>query len=450
MTPRSASSRIDRKCSLIPRRWVGDASRRRSRPRSVRTASAPRASARQALRSTSSSSTSRSIRRVTPLLLKITRSASGPIRIRRPGARARVSSVSYSAIDRSCSTRSSSSRRRDTRACASRKARHGDRRGSRAVRGRSTGSEMAILAMLHPRAAIAGRLGHRQLSGSNRKKVVCDQASRRSAKRAATRSPNGRPTSSTQSRPSTSSGADAGPSPPAAEPPGRAPGSGDERQGAALEPGAGHVAGHRPRVALDARTAKPPRQYPSRDDGRCPAVRCPEHVRPVARRPGQAARRRLRGGLRRSGPRLPPPGRPGGRSPRARCLRGDTGRPRCARPPAWRPSSTARTSSTPSIRCWSPIAARSRSDRASQTAPPNRMPSRPGPGPPGSRPPAGSRRPGTVEGGDTFWLRPDLFCIGRTLRTNDGGRPAARRRWSAVTSGSSTCRTGRDRPSSST
>ncbi|HEX5147779.1 MAG TPA: arginine deiminase family protein [Candidatus Limnocylindrales bacterium] len=29
--------------------------------------------------------------------------------------------------------------------------------------------------------------------------------------------------------------------------------------------------------------------------------------------------------------------------------------------------------------------------------------------------------PGTVEGGDTFWLRPDLFCIGRTLRTNDHG-----------------------------
>ncbi len=29
--------------------------------------------------------------------------------------------------------------------------------------------------------------------------------------------------------------------------------------------------------------------------------------------------------------------------------------------------------------------------------------------------------PGTVEGGDTFWLRPDLFCIGRTLRTNDAG-----------------------------
>jgi len=29
--------------------------------------------------------------------------------------------------------------------------------------------------------------------------------------------------------------------------------------------------------------------------------------------------------------------------------------------------------------------------------------------------------PGTIEGGDTFWLRPDLFCIGRTLRTNTGG-----------------------------
>ena len=29
--------------------------------------------------------------------------------------------------------------------------------------------------------------------------------------------------------------------------------------------------------------------------------------------------------------------------------------------------------------------------------------------------------PGTVEGGDTLWLRPDLFCIGRTLRTNAEG-----------------------------
>jgi dimethylargininase len=29
--------------------------------------------------------------------------------------------------------------------------------------------------------------------------------------------------------------------------------------------------------------------------------------------------------------------------------------------------------------------------------------------------------PGTVEGGDTLWLRPDLFCVGRTMRTNATG-----------------------------
>lgn len=29
--------------------------------------------------------------------------------------------------------------------------------------------------------------------------------------------------------------------------------------------------------------------------------------------------------------------------------------------------------------------------------------------------------PGTAEGGDAFWLRPDLLCIGRSLRTNDAG-----------------------------
>jgi N-dimethylarginine dimethylaminohydrolase len=29
--------------------------------------------------------------------------------------------------------------------------------------------------------------------------------------------------------------------------------------------------------------------------------------------------------------------------------------------------------------------------------------------------------PGTLEGGDTFWLRPDLLVVGRTLRTNDAG-----------------------------
>ncbi len=29
--------------------------------------------------------------------------------------------------------------------------------------------------------------------------------------------------------------------------------------------------------------------------------------------------------------------------------------------------------------------------------------------------------PGSVDGGDTFWLRPDVFCIGRSLRTNRAG-----------------------------
>lgn len=29
--------------------------------------------------------------------------------------------------------------------------------------------------------------------------------------------------------------------------------------------------------------------------------------------------------------------------------------------------------------------------------------------------------PGTVDGGDTFWLRPGLLCLGRSLRTNDAG-----------------------------
>jgi dimethylargininase len=32
--------------------------------------------------------------------------------------------------------------------------------------------------------------------------------------------------------------------------------------------------------------------------------------------------------------------------------------------------------------------------------------------------------PGTVDGGDTFWLRPDLLCIGRSLRTNRAGAAA--------------------------
>lgn len=29
--------------------------------------------------------------------------------------------------------------------------------------------------------------------------------------------------------------------------------------------------------------------------------------------------------------------------------------------------------------------------------------------------------PGTVDGGDVFWLKPDLMCVGRSLRTNQNG-----------------------------
>ena len=130
-------SRTSRKWSSMPRRWVRDAARSRRMPASVRTASAPRASETQALRSTSPSSTRRSMSRVTPLLLRTTRSESWRIRIRRPGASAMFSRASYSATDRSCSARSSSSRRRATRAWACRNERHGPRRGSCAVSRRS-------------------------------------------------------------------------------------------------------------------------------------------------------------------------------------------------------------------------------------------------------------------------------------------------------------------------
>ena len=32
-----------------------------------------------------------------------------------------------------------------------------------------------------------------------------------------------------------------------------------------------------------------------------------------------------------------------------------------------------------------------------------------------------NQAPGTVDGGDVFWLRPDVVCIGRSLRTNQAG-----------------------------
>ena len=85
----------------------------------------------------------------------------------------------------------------------------------------------------------------------------------------------------------------------------------------------------------------------------------------------------------------------------------------------WRP--TTRTSSTCSTRCSSRTAARSRCARASRTGPASPTSSRRGPAPVASRRSGRIEAPGTLEGGDTFWLRPDLLCVGRTLRTNDAG-----------------------------
>ena len=65
--------------------------------------------------------------------------------------------------------------------------------------------------------------------------------------------------------------------------------------------------------------------------------------------------------------------------------------------------------------------ARSRFVPASRTASASPKRSKHGRWRAGSRPPARIEAPGTIEGGDTFWLRPDLLCIGRTLRTNDDG-----------------------------
>ena len=59
--------------------------------------------------------------------------------------------------------------------------------------------------------------------------------------------------------------------------------------------------------------------------------------------------------------------------------------------------------------------------RASRTAPASPTSSRRGRGGRGIPTLGRIEAPGTLEGGDTFWLRPDLLCIGRTLRTNDAG-----------------------------
>ena len=93
---------------------------------------------------------------------------------------------------------------------------------------------------------------------------------------------------------------------------------------------------------------------------------------------------------------------------------------------------------------------RSRCARASRTAPASRRSLEAWTAAAGIPTVGRIEAPGTVEGGDTFWLRPDLFCIGRTLRTNDEGARqlgATRRRRRAR---SSTSRTGAARPSWST
>ena len=69
--PRSAGSTTSRKCSLMPRRWVRDAARIRVRPRLGQDRlRATRVGRGRSPRSTSPSFTSRSISRVTPLLLE--------------------------------------------------------------------------------------------------------------------------------------------------------------------------------------------------------------------------------------------------------------------------------------------------------------------------------------------------------------------------------------------
>ena len=91
--------------------------------------------------------------------------------------------------------------------------------------------------------------------------------------------------------------------------------------------------------------------------------------------------------------------------------------PTVARPR--RRDSTIPTSSTPSTRCWSPIAARSRSGRASRTGRRAGGPRGLDRRPPASRRSAASRRPGPSRAATRSGCAPDLLCIGRTLRTND-------------------------------
>ena len=137
----------------------------------------------------------------------------------------------------------------------------------------------------------------------------------------------------------------------------------------------------------------------------------------LVKRPGAGVRR----GVRRPRPRLPPSGRPRRRPARARRLRRD---PRLARARGSTSSTTrptARISSTP----FDPLLVTDRGAIPLRPGKPNR-PSEPATleawtTAPGIPTLGRIEAPGTIEGGDTFWLRPDLLCIGRTLRTNDDG-----------------------------
>ena len=175
------------------------------------------------------------------------------------------------------------------------------------------------------------------------------------------------------------------------------------------------------------RVARRPRapRYPAGDDDHRSPVRRPEHDRAAARRPGEAARPGVRRRVRRPGAWLPPPGRPRPRAARARRVRRVA---RVARPAGPCPRDRARDAG-PRLHL-RPAAG----DR------PRRDPAPLGQAEPAAEPAALEawttapgiptlgriEAPGTIEGGDTFWLRPDLFCIGRSLRTNaDGARQLA-------------------------
>ena len=118
-------------------------------------------------------------------------------------------------------------------------------------------------------------------------------------------------------------------------------------------------------------------------------------------------------------------------------------------PSSWRASgrrstssgsrATRPTSSTSSTRSWSPTGEPSRFGPASPTGGASRAPTEAWLNARGIPTVGRIEAPGTIEGGDTFWLRPDLLCIGRTLRTNAEGA----RQLDAIVRATSACSTSR-------